>query len=120
MAVEIRHEGDCERIRSVVSAKRGAAITLEQAQSIWEDYSDMYAAGWLFLPEDDAEILRVWDNSACKRAADADEESDKEFESFWLAFDHHRESHSGDFESVARRAFKAGFKAGRGPESEWC
>lgn len=55
----VRYLNDCQRIVSVAEAN-GLQLTLNQAEDIWEHYSDMYCAGWLHI-EDDTEILRAID-----------------------------------------------------------
>jgi hypothetical protein len=47
---------DCQRIVEVL-ASHGYHCTLEQAQDLWKDYSDHYAAGWLILPESDEDVF---------------------------------------------------------------
>ncbi len=49
---EVRWLDDCQRIQRVL-AMHGIGATLEQCESLWEDYSDMSAAGWLGLPGGD-------------------------------------------------------------------
>ncbi len=48
---------DIERIHRVC-AEHDAELTLPEAEQLWSDYSDMYYASWLILPESDAEL---WD-----------------------------------------------------------
>ena len=47
-----RHKPDVERIQSIIR-NNGYEADLEDCACIWEEYSDMYAAGWLGLGEDD-------------------------------------------------------------------
>jgi hypothetical protein len=54
----IRHEGDVAIIVRIIK-KNGYDISPYDAQMAWEDYSDSMAAGWMGLPESDAE---VWDS----------------------------------------------------------
>ena len=53
-----RHIADVKRIREVIG-KNGRHVSLPTAAGIWEDYSDMLAAGWLSLPDDDEELWLV-------------------------------------------------------------
>jgi hypothetical protein len=43
---------DCERIVRVLAAN-GYEASIDQARVLWEMHSEMFAAGWLFLPESD-------------------------------------------------------------------
>jgi HSP90 family molecular chaperone len=52
---EHRHIADVKRIREVIG-KYGRHVSLPTAAGIWENYSDLYAAGWLGLPDDDEEL----------------------------------------------------------------
>lgn len=54
---DIRYLSDCERIVQV-ARDNSLSLTVSQAQTIWEAYSDMSAAGWLMLGEDD-EIMNA-------------------------------------------------------------
>jgi hypothetical protein len=45
----VRYPDDCRRIQRVAKERLGVDITLAQAQTIWEDHSDSYCAGWLGL-----------------------------------------------------------------------
>lgn len=40
----------------IVAFLRGLELTSEQARDLWSRYSDMAAAGWLILPEDDDDL----------------------------------------------------------------
>lgn len=55
---EHRHIDDVKRIQ-VVLLKNGYDADLQSCASIWEDYSDSYAAGWLGLPESDDELFTI-------------------------------------------------------------
>jgi hypothetical protein len=46
---------DCERIVKVL-ASHGYHATIEQAHELWDAHSEMMAAGWLHLPEDDEQL----------------------------------------------------------------
>ena len=48
---------DIKRIQSLAQEK-GYLLSVTDAQKAWEEYSDMYAAGWLYLPEDDESVWR--------------------------------------------------------------
>jgi hypothetical protein len=52
------HLEDCNRIKSVLESA-GIAVSVYEAYLMWETYSDRYAAGWLFLPDSDEEILNA-------------------------------------------------------------
>ena len=54
----IENADDITRIREIARAD-GLLITPEQAIEIWEEHSDRYAAGWLFLPDADEHILPI-------------------------------------------------------------
>lgn len=53
---ELRYPVDVQRIISVCEA-RGYVIDALTAEWAWCEYSDRYAAGWLFLPEDDEQLF---------------------------------------------------------------
>jgi len=48
---------DVERIVKVL-VSAGYIVTPQEAENMWHKYSDSYAAIWLFLPNDDEELLR--------------------------------------------------------------
>lgn len=50
-----RHHNDVERLQRVI-LHNGYESDYDDAANIWEDYSDSYAAGWLYLPDDDNEL----------------------------------------------------------------
>jgi hypothetical protein len=52
----IRHPEDCERIQRAC-ASVGCVLSLEETQTLWEQYSETMSAGWLVLPDDDANIV---------------------------------------------------------------
>lgn len=52
---KIRYPEDCERIQRVAK-EHGEEITLTEAHYIWDDYSDLYSAGWLCLPDSDDDL----------------------------------------------------------------
>lgn len=47
-----------EDVRRIVAAlaRLGWEATPVEAEDLWDTYSDTYAAGWLFLPEQDGEL----------------------------------------------------------------
>lgn len=49
------HESDCERIRNL-AASFNIVMSINEAEEVWDKYSDMYAASWLHLPESDEEL----------------------------------------------------------------
>ena len=51
------YQSDCERIADVALRHR-YLLTVEQAEDLWNDFSETFAAGWLSLPEDDEELWR--------------------------------------------------------------
>lgn len=53
---EIRYPEDCERIQRIL-AQAGHIVTTNEAQRIWEAYSDSYCAGWMRLHEKDEDVL---------------------------------------------------------------
>lgn len=48
--------GDCERIVKVFH-EHDYSISLTEARTLWERYSDDYHAGWLCLPKEDVKIM---------------------------------------------------------------
>jgi hypothetical protein len=48
-----------EDVASIVDAMAGAGYecSADEARELWELHSDMYAAGWLGLPDTDGEIV---------------------------------------------------------------
>lgn len=52
-----RHLDDVERIFKVIR-ENGYYPTMSSCADIWEEYSDISAAGWLGLPPSD---LELWD-----------------------------------------------------------
>ncbi|MEG1565366.1 MAG: hypothetical protein RR342_01325 [Bacilli bacterium] len=69
---KIYERNDCQRIKDVC-AKHSENITLYEAQEIWQDVSDSYCAGWLFLPETDKEL---WSMINQYFTEDGDDEDD--------------------------------------------
>lgn len=57
-AYQHRHQSDVERIQQVCM-RNGYEADLEDCAGIWDDYSDMYAAGWLGLPDDNDELWQI-------------------------------------------------------------
>jgi hypothetical protein len=55
-AFEHRHMGDVKRIREIM-LKREYDIDLQSCAKLWEERSDMFAAGWLGLPEKDEDVF---------------------------------------------------------------
>ena len=53
---EHRHMDDVQRIREVM-LKRGFDIDLQSCAKFWEERSDMFAAGWLGLPDSDDDLF---------------------------------------------------------------
>ena len=49
---EARHTMDCNRLVEVF-ADRSYELSITDAEIIWIEYSDSFAAGWLGLPADD-------------------------------------------------------------------
>lgn len=49
-------EDDVRRITQAF-ANNGMFCSMEQAEWLWESYSDSMCAGWIFIPEDDDEII---------------------------------------------------------------
>lgn len=52
IAVNHRHSEDITRIMKV-SIDVNILLTPEDADMVWTEHSDSYAAGWLGLPDDD-------------------------------------------------------------------
>ena len=55
---EHRFIEDVERIQQVMVSK-GYYCTLKMSASMWDEYSDIYCAGWLGLPESDEELFNI-------------------------------------------------------------
>lgn len=55
-----RHKDDAEIIKAVLIKKGYTNAGLNDAISLWGEYSDSYAAGWLGLPEDNEE--EIWNS----------------------------------------------------------
>lgn len=51
-----RYQGDVDRIVRACAAA-GYAISRTDAEMVWEAHSNDYAASWLVLPEDDADLV---------------------------------------------------------------
>ncbi len=49
-----RYPADCQRIARI-AREAGLSIANARAEKIWDWYSDMYAAGWLGLPDEGSE-----------------------------------------------------------------
>lgn len=52
------HKLDAEIIKGVLIEKGFVNAGLNDAVRLWSGFSDSYAAGWLYLPEDTEEIFR--------------------------------------------------------------
>ena len=50
-----RHLSDVERIQSCC-LQHGYEADLKECADIWNNYSNMFAAGWMGLPNDDEEL----------------------------------------------------------------
>lgn len=50
------HLDEAVRLQRAMSV-RGYIITLREAEAIWMDYSDDYAAGWMGMPESDHDLF---------------------------------------------------------------
>ena len=61
-----KYQEDCKRIVGV-AFNAGFIITVREAESIWDDYSEMLAAGWLGLPDDDNELWQIIQSGVEKR-----------------------------------------------------
>jgi hypothetical protein len=48
---------DIKRIVNVLG-DRGYNCSNEQAKELWLKYSDSYSAGWIMLPNDDADVFQ--------------------------------------------------------------
>ena len=53
-----RYLDDCKRIQKLLFG-RGYEISLHECEDMWESYSERSCAGWLFLPENDEEIIEA-------------------------------------------------------------
>lgn len=62
-----RHMHNVERIKNVCH-QNGYEADLEDCANIWEDYSDMNAAGWINLPEDDEDLWFIIKNEVKKQS----------------------------------------------------
>lgn len=56
---EIKYPNDVDRIKRVFHDHFGLNVSEMEAQAVWLDHSDGYCAGWLFMPEDDLELVRI-------------------------------------------------------------
>jgi hypothetical protein len=59
----MKYRDDCERIQTLLS-QHGLMLTLQESESLWDEVSDSFAAGWMGLPLNDDDLL-----SMIKRAA---------------------------------------------------
>lgn len=50
------HRADCERIKQALINNGFPDAGLDDALSLWSEYSDSYAAGWMGLPDDEQDI----------------------------------------------------------------
>ena len=58
-----RHRDDVERImRVTLQATYMRAVSFFEAYAFWTQHSEMYAAGWLNLPESDEELRAILQN----------------------------------------------------------
>jgi len=46
----VRYVDDCVVI-AIIGKQHGITMTLQQAEKIWDDYSESMCAGWMTLPE---------------------------------------------------------------------
>jgi hypothetical protein len=53
-----RYPDDIDRMQRVLIAN-GCLAARADLEALWGDYSDSFAAGWLFLPESDDELLGI-------------------------------------------------------------
>lgn len=49
---------DVKRMQRVLISE-GHLVSLQECADIWDDYSDMFAAGWLCLPSDDSDLYNI-------------------------------------------------------------
>ncbi len=52
------YEDDTKRIVQV-AFKHGVVLTPNQAERVWEAYSESMAAGWMYLPKTDEELWEI-------------------------------------------------------------
>lgn len=62
-----RHLNDVKRIQ-IVCLQNGYEADLGDCADIWDDYSDMLAAGWMGLPENDEELWNIIKNEVKKQS----------------------------------------------------
>ena len=54
------HRPDAHRLQQALLAHAGKAVTVDQAELLWSNYSEEYwAAGWMGMPADDAELAQA-------------------------------------------------------------
>ena len=53
--IEEEYKTDCLRIQRIC-AEHGECISLDDAYHLWDKHSEMFAAGWLFLPDNDEDV----------------------------------------------------------------
>jgi hypothetical protein len=53
-----RYPDDIDRMQQVLIAN-GCLAARVDLEALWSDYSDSFAASWLFLPESDEELLNI-------------------------------------------------------------
>lgn len=58
LAKRVRHPEDARRIADAMLAA-GYEVTLYDAEWMWGEYSESFAASFLGLPDDDAEIVEL-------------------------------------------------------------
>lgn len=65
-SVKVRNYDDCLRIVEVANSM-GLAMTLEQAELVWKDYSEASCAGWLCVSTSGVEIRNAIESFIEKR-----------------------------------------------------
>ena len=58
-----RHINDVKRIQKVLLDNK-YSISLKDAAGLWEEYSEMFAAGWLGLPDSDVRLFEYLKDEA--------------------------------------------------------
>ena len=62
----MEYRDDCIRIAKIC-AGRGIFISPEQAENLWQSYSDSMCAGWIGLPKDDDKVFMCLDIKQCPK-----------------------------------------------------
>jgi hypothetical protein len=53
---------DCKRIQDILRETLGVLLSPPEADALWTEISEVFAASWLILPKEDKELFEIIEN----------------------------------------------------------